>query len=251
MEGGEANGVKSLGSSSRYNAGAGEARQPDDQQVVGPYGPSGGRNGLNTNVGCTICGSTMHFTWKCDNVKAREAQVGRCTRCGEAGHTRASCQERRCLRCGEVGHEENECAAPANQVLNAVQRREVERQETEHERVLERKLAMQRERQVGEHGGKIPEVKSSGDGKRKREVGVDEARKEMRKDKWADEKAGAGAGVGVSMPGAPTGPAAGVPTKPRPIGIGGTAAATARPSGQAPLIKKKKASEASLFARKR
>jgi hypothetical protein len=144
------------------------------------------------------------------------------------------------LRCGQVGHEEAKCGVPLNQVLNTAQRREVERQESEHERLVEKRIARLREKQMGEHGSKIPEVKTSGDGasKRKREMGVDEARKEVKTGK---------AGVGVNMPGAPTEPAA---SRPRPAGIGG-ALVTARPSGQAPLIKKKRATESSLFARKR
>lgn len=152
-----------------------------------------------------------------------------------------------------MGHEEKQCKASPNEVLNAAQRREVERQELEHERFLENRKARLREKQMGEHGGKIPEVKSSGDGKRKREVGADEARKEAKKDKLADEKAGAGAGVGVSTAGAASASASAIGAavlKPRPAGIGG-GAATARPSGQAPLIKKKKANESSMFARKR
>lgn len=144
------------------------------------------------------------------------------------------------MKCGVVGHEENGCSAPPNQILNAAQRREVERQESEHERLVEKRVARLREKQVGEHGGKIPEVKSSGEGKRKRETGVDESRKEIKTSKIAEDKAG------VSIPSAPSGPAA---TRPRPAGIGG--GATARPTGQAPLIKKKKANESSMFARKR
>lgn len=239
---GEANGIKSLGSGrndSAPAAGEGVVRK-SDQQGVGPHGPSGGQNGLNAKVGCAICGSNQHFTRKCDNAKAREAQVGKCQRCGEAGHNQAWCQASRCLKCGVVGHEENGCSAPPNQILNAAQRREVERQESEHERLVEKRVARLREKQVGEHGGKIPEVKSSGEGKRKRETGVDESRKEIKTSKIAEDKAG------VSIPSAPSGPAA---TRPRPAGIGG--GATARPTGQAPLIKKKKANESSMFARKR
>lgn len=224
------NGVKvSVG-----NAGGRLSTADSLSEGVGPKGPSGGRNGLNPKVDCSICGSRAHFTWNCDNEKAREAQLGKCHRCGEAGHTKVSCQARRCVACGGVGHEEKQCKAESKTRLDAVQRAEVERQETIHRQVLEKNAARLREKQLGEHAGKIPEVKSSVDAKRKRPVGEDEPRKEVKRDTIG--------GAGPPKARAP-GPTATGP------GAGGNV--TNRPTGQAPLIRKKKASEASMFARKR
>lgn len=207
---------------------------------VGPKGPSGGRNGLNAKVDCKICGSSQHFTWNCDNTKAREAQLGRCHRCGKAGHTKASCQASRCLACGAVGHEEKQCSVEVKQRLGVAERSEVERQESEQRRVVERNTARLREKQLGEHGGKIPEVKSSVEGKRKRDSGDEEPRKEVKTDTGSEAKRVEEASRRVSGAGL---------ARARPVGPG--VGVSSRPTGQAAMIKKKKASESSMFARKR
>ncbi|EHY56999.1 DEAD-box type RNA helicase [Exophiala dermatitidis] len=127
----------------------------------GVYGPSGGWNGLNDLAKCAICGSAEHFTFNCDNEDAKAAALGNCHRCYQRGHSYTSCTEPRCLSCGEVGHVTDNCKAPADMRLTEAQQKEVKRQELRFGAARDKARERRAEKQLGEHGAKIPMVKST------------------------------------------------------------------------------------------
>ena len=131
------------------------------QQETMGRGPSGGRFGLNDLASCAICGSENHFTYSCDNKEAKAALWGNCERCYQPGHKVISCNAPRCLECGEVGHTSQKCRAPVRLRLTPEEKRDVERQEVRFAKAKERAKEKKAARQLGEHGGKIPEVKTS------------------------------------------------------------------------------------------
>jgi senataxin len=130
------------------------------QNADSAYGPAGGRFGLNTLANCRICGSDLHFSFNCDNETARASMQGNCRRCFQAGHGIAGCVEPRCLECGEVGHKTEKCAAPTRLRLSKNQRAEVASQEERFKKQREKDIARRAAKQLGEHGSKIPEVRS-------------------------------------------------------------------------------------------
>lgn len=226
----------------------GASKDSGHQQVVrkptntGVNGPSGGRFGLNSKVNCNICGSDQHFSHNCDNDKAREASLGTCIRCGKPGHQRNACRASRCFTCGEIGHVEAACKADTRRRLAPEVRREVERQEADHQRALQRYKEARAKKQLGEHGATIPEVKagdsSGNEGKRKRSGSQDgggSSTKLPRTGEAAATSAGQRVPTGPSMMAGGLHMRNGTPTGPR---------------GQ-PLIRKKNRDENSLFAKKR
>ncbi len=127
----------------------------------GVYGPSGGRTGLNDLVKCRICGSDDHFTHACDNAAARSAAHGKCLRCSSSLHSSWDCPEARCVECGEVGHVQETCKAPPNLRLGRAEKDRVRTQEQGFLREKARARQRRAEKQVGEHGARIPTVRST------------------------------------------------------------------------------------------
>lgn len=125
------------------------------------YGPSGGRTGLNGLAVCRICGSDNHFSHACGNEAARLASHGQCVRCHSCDHAWWDCVEARCLECGEVGHSQEDCRAPGNHRFSKAEKARVRRQEEEFPREKARVRQRRAEKQLGEHGAKIPTVKST------------------------------------------------------------------------------------------
>lgn len=147
------------------------------QQFARTQSPSMSVNGhpsdrhvVNGNKTCNICGSDEHLSHHCDNEKAREASVGNCHRCGKVGHTRKSCVVERCMACGDFDHVEQTCTSPSDRRLPTDMRKDVERQETEHQKLLQRHREERVRKQLGEHGASVPQIKTSKDidSKRKR-----------------------------------------------------------------------------------
>ena len=140
-----------------------------NQQVElgGVYGPSGGRTGLNHLAMCRVCGSDNHFTHACENAAARLATHGHCLRCSRSHHSLWDCPEARCLGCGEVGHAQEACKAPPNLRFGRAERERVQRQEEDFLREKARAKQRRADKQLGEHGAKIPTVKSTLSGQAK------------------------------------------------------------------------------------
>ena len=200
---------------------------------TGVNGPSGGRFGLNARVNCNICGSDQHFSHNCDNDKAREASIGRCHRCGLAGHSKSTCAAKRCLACGEIGHAEANCGVPENKKMTPTERKEVQRQEEDHRRHVQRNRENRTRKQLGEHGASIPMVKTGSDS------GAEKRKRESSTDGPSSAKA-----QKTTSPAPSSGPAS---MQPRPTGMG---PAGARPGNGQPLIRRKKADQNSMFARR-
>lgn len=137
--------------------------QPESAQTVvgGVYGPSGGRNGLNDLAKCRVCGSDNHFTHACKNAAARSATQGNCFRCSSPFHSSWDCPEPRCLECGEVGHGQGICEAPPNLRLGRAEKERVQIQEDDFSRERTRAKQRRADKQLGEHGARIPTVKST------------------------------------------------------------------------------------------
>lgn len=203
------------------------------QAKSGVYGPSGGANGLNDLAKCAICGSYEHFSFNCDNEEAKAAALGNCNRCHQTGHSFASCSAPRCLTCGEVGHLSTVCKAPVSMRLTKAQQEEVRKQEIRFGHARDKARERRAEKQLGEHGAKIPMVKStlppSAPGakadavKRKREGSSDSDRAKVPRVNKDGRSSGVGAGarpnVGPGQAGftrpPPTGPAGSAPRAPR------------------------------------
>lgn len=125
------------------------------------YEPSGGRYGLNELANCSICGSYEHYSSNCDNDEAKAASFGNCRRCHQAGHSYTSCPAPRCMSCGEVGHSIDRCHTPLDRRLNKTQQAEVRKEEVRFEGAKDRAREKRAEKQLGEHGAKIPTIKST------------------------------------------------------------------------------------------
>ncbi|KAJ9495750.1 DEAD-box type RNA helicase [Exophiala xenobiotica] len=189
-----------------------------DQSRSGVYGPSGGRTGLNDLANCTICGSYEHFSFNCDNEEAKAASMGNCHRCHRSGHSYLGCSAPRCISCGEVGHTTDKCEAPIKYRLTKAQQAEVQKQEIRFGTARDKARERRAEKQLGEHGAKIPTVKSSVspangaayEAKRKRDASTDSSDrgKMPKKDTVAmhGPAKGVTASQGFSRP-PPTGPA--------------------------------------------
>ena len=163
-------------------------------------------------------------------------------RCNKPGHSRNTCKASRCLACGDIGHAEATCNADPRKRLSAPERKDVERQEADHQRVLIRSKEARAKKQLGEHGASIPEVKagdsSGNEGKRKRggfEDGGGVTAKLPRTGESATMVVGKRDPTGPAMTSGAPPLRNGLPTGPR---------------GQ-PLIRKKNRDENSMFAKKR
>lgn len=121
-----------------------------------PRQPSGGRNGLNTNLNCDLCGSFAHGTRHCDNTEALEGVRGQCHRCGQSGHVQASCKVEKCLSCGEVGHRQQRCSS--TKTLSERDRSFLQQKEEQHAKTLAVKTEWQRKAQLGDHNLQVPPV---------------------------------------------------------------------------------------------
>ncbi|KIX09871.1 uncharacterized protein Z518_00952 [Rhinocladiella mackenziei CBS 650.93] len=230
------------------------------QPNTGIYGPSGGRFGLNDLAKCAICGSHEHFSFNCDNEEAQAAAMGNCTRCHLPGHTYTSCRAPRCLSCGEVGHSSEHCTAPRHMRLTNVQQAEVKKQEIRFGEARDRAREKRAEKQLGEHGAKIPTVKSTlpsvssatngvgGEVKRKRDESSNSDERKVPRIKKDTKSPGSSIGTQTSAsadvgPGrAPYGPAPGLS---RPPGAGRPAM-----TGQ-PMVRKKTSRPDDMFMKRR
>lgn len=224
--------VRANSSSPTHVNGPTSTHIPQRRDSASVYGPSGGRFGLNDLAMCVICGSDQHFSFNCDDDEARAASMGKCRRCFQAGHIIATCDQPRCLDCGEVGHRREQCKAPVRMRLTPDQRSEVIVQEQQFKKQRDRAVEKRAARLLGEHGAKIPEVKSSsrppggGEPKRKRD----------------DEQSDRGLGPGV--PKAPRMMSNGGGTARPPVGPPGS-----RPGTQGPPVARDKANN--IFIKKK
>ena len=134
--------------------------QPDTT-TAGVNGPSGGRYGLNPHAVCNTCGSADHFSHNCPNTAARAVSMGACHRCQQNGHTLVSCTTPRCLECGAYGHLGAACAKPKWERLSKQDKDEVSKQEIRFGKQKDAARAKRAERQLGEHGVKVPAVRET------------------------------------------------------------------------------------------
>ena len=127
--------------------------------TVQDYNPSGGRNGLNSNFSCGLCGSPSHFTNQCDNTEAISLARKGCVRCGEKSHTKSCCFAERCLDCGEFGHLSKTCTSRTS--LPKRDKERLNRSEMEHHSMLSVVPDWIRKRQLGDHDKSVPNVQAT------------------------------------------------------------------------------------------
>lgn len=128
-------------------------------QASGVAHPFGGRNGLDFNKTCNMCGSFAHQTWQCDHEQAQAASSTGCYRCGDPSHQKMHCYTDRCLECGRFGHTSKFCT---NSVLLSKREREgIKRAETKHQFSLQNVSEKQRKRQLGEHDAAVPVIRTT------------------------------------------------------------------------------------------
>ena len=118
--------------------------------------PSGGYNGLNTNLGCAICGSAAHHTFMCDNMAAKATSHGRCHRCGDLNHDKERCTIERCIECGKFGHIQRNCTNPLT--LRRLEKDRLRIFESSHQKFLQRQSEKVKKRQLGDHDKAVPAV---------------------------------------------------------------------------------------------
>lgn len=118
--------------------------------------PSGGYNGLNTNLGCALCGSAAHYTFMCDNLAAKASSHGGCHRCGDLNHDKEWCTIERCIECGMFGHIQHNCTNPLT--LRRSEKDRLRSFESSHQRFLLRQSEKQKKRQLGDHDKAVPAV---------------------------------------------------------------------------------------------
>lgn len=224
---------------------------------TGVYGPSGGRFGLNDLANCGICGSDEHFTFNCDNEEAKAAAIGKCLRCQLPGHAYTSCSVPRCVTCGQFGHLARTCTAPPSLRLTQAQQARVKKEEIRFGAIKDKARERRAEKQLGEHGAKIPTVKSTlppvsaisngagNEAKRKRDDGPGDAdrSKVPRMDGGGSH---AGPVAGQSRPPTGAGVGAGIP---RPTS--GQARRPGTGSGGPPMVRKKKTNTDDIFMKRR
>ena len=118
--------------------------------------PSGGYNGLNSNLGCALCGSAAHHTFMCDNIAAKASSHGRCHRCGDLNHDKERCTIERCIECGKFGHIQHNCTNPMT--LRRPEKERLRSFESSHQKFLQRQSEKQKKRQLGDHDKAVPAV---------------------------------------------------------------------------------------------
>lgn len=121
------------------------------------YMPSGGANGLNSNLNCAKCGSSAHRTHECDNEEAKGLSTDRCYRCGDSNHRSLQCSAKRCLDCGAFGHLKETCTS--TNMLSREAKHNIWKQETAHRQTLIRAPEIQRRRQLGDHAKETPKLR--------------------------------------------------------------------------------------------
>lgn len=121
------------------------------------HAPSGGSNGLNSNLNCWKCGSSAHWTQNCDNEEAKKLNSDRCYRCNDSKHRSLHCTAKRCLECGDFGHTKDTCTS--KKVLSKEARNIVWKQESAHRQSISRAPEMQRKRQLGDHAKEVPKIR--------------------------------------------------------------------------------------------
>jgi len=121
--------------------------------------PSGGRNGLDPNKTCNMCGSFAHQTWQCDHDPAQAASSTACYRCGDRSHQKIHCYADRCLECGQFGHTSKVCTTSV--ALSQREREGIKRAETKHRFLLQNLSEKQRKRQLGEHDATVPVIRTT------------------------------------------------------------------------------------------
>ena len=141
-------------------------RQPSttpqaERATTGVNGPSGGRYGLNPQAVCSTCGSAEHFSHNCPNIAARAVAMGACHRCRQNGHALVACTTPRCLECGAYGHLGATCPKPKSQRLSKQDKDEVSKQEIRFGKQKDAARQKRVERQLGEHGVKVPQVRET------------------------------------------------------------------------------------------
>jgi senataxin len=131
--------------------------QKTQPSTPGRYAPSGGFNGLNSNLNCGICGSSAHWANNCDNEEAKGISSAQCYRCNDPDHRSLQCTAKRCLDCGAFGHIKETCAS--TQVLSKEAKHNIWKQESAHRHLLSRAPEIQRRRQLGDHAKEVPKVR--------------------------------------------------------------------------------------------
>lgn len=131
----------------------------EDDKDVKPFEPSGGGNGLNGKMNCTVCGSSAHMSHNCDNAEALEMSYGKCHRCGIAGHPRKFCKAELCITCGRTGHTKEKCTS-SDPLMKKDQDR-LARREREHAFSLQVDPEVERRKQLGSHDPKVPVVRTT------------------------------------------------------------------------------------------
>lgn len=149
---------QSIPSGANKNTTDAQAPSPAEGGTDG-LGMSGGRFGLNPKAQCVRCGSSSHFSHDCDSIEARQGYLGKCHRCSSPSHSHTDCHAERCLDCGHFGHTTQRCSSEVK--LDSHHRKLVARQEESHRLQVQKNVEKARERQLGEHGAKVPVVKSS------------------------------------------------------------------------------------------
>lgn len=161
--------ASSLGSLFRAPSTSFEGRSPKDLDlasipasatntppVLPPDGPSGGPTGLDENRMCALCGDFSHMTHNCDNIEAKEASWGKCYRCGNSGHTKATCVAERCGQCGQFGHVSQACTS--TKVLSRKEKNKIVQDEFHHNRIQMQRIQRQKQKQLGGHDPKVPVI---------------------------------------------------------------------------------------------
>lgn len=125
--------------------------------TAGRYAPSGGSNGLNSNLNCWQCGSSAHFTHDCDNEEAKKLNLDRCHRCSDSNHRSLHCTAKRCFECGDFGHTKETCTS--KKVLSKDAKNVIRKQEYNHRQSISRAAETQRKRQLGDHAKEVPKLR--------------------------------------------------------------------------------------------
>lgn len=127
-------------------------------RVVHPQA-SGGKNGLDPNKTCNMCGSFAHQTWQCDHEHAQATSSTACYRCGDPNHQKMHCYAERCFDCGQFGHTSKSCTTKVP--LSNREREEIKRAETRHKFSLQNSSEKQRKKQLGEHDAMVPVIRTT------------------------------------------------------------------------------------------
>ena len=129
-----------------------------DSKIL-PYEPSGGSNGLNSNMNCYKCGSFTHYSHNCDNKGAMILKNEKCYRCGSSNHYSRECTTERCLECGAFGHSASTCTSALS--LSKLEKDRICKIESNHKVSLRRHSETLRQKQLGDHENVVPIVRTT------------------------------------------------------------------------------------------